>query len=141
MWHGPCRTYRPMPALPRSDRGSSGQPAWPRGPSGKLLRPVLAAAALSFLLADDGIGRDEFLCEAAVVHLAQCCPDFLVKALYCVRSGCDGSATPDLNEDRAQCLREKTCAELRALGACDPSRWEPVATCVEPCSPKVPACH
>ena len=105
-----------------------------------LLRPGFAAVALLFLMADDGIDRDEFFCEAAVVHLASCCPDFPAQSLYCMRSACDGQVTPDIAEDRAQCLRHKSCDELKAIGACDPSRWEPVPSCVMPCSPKVPSC-
>lgn len=106
----------------------------------RLLRPLVAAGALVLLMADDGIGRDEFLCEVAVVHLSDCCPDFPAKSLYCVRSGCDSKVAPDINEDRAQCLRSKSCQELMALGACDPDQWEPVPSCVMPCSPKVPPC-
>lgn len=106
-----------------------------------LWRPLVAAAALLFLMADNGIGRDEFLCEAAVAYLASCCPDFPARSLYCVHSGCDGKVVPDLDEDRAQCLRHKSCQELQELGACDPSRWESVPSCVAPCSPKVPSCY
>jgi len=118
-----------MLAQPRHSRG------W------KLLRPVVAAAALLFLLADYGIDRDELLCEVAVVHLAKCCPNFPTRELYCVRSGCEGSLAPDLSPDRAQCLQTKSCAELQALGVCELDSWEPVRTCVAPCSAKVPACH
>lgn len=126
-----------MLALPRHSRGLSGPPR----SGGRLLRPVVAAAALLFLLAGYGIERDELLCEVAVVHLAQCCPNFPARELYCVRSGCDGALVPDLSQDRAQCLHAKSCAELQALGACNPNSWEPVSTCVAPCSAKVPACH
>jgi hypothetical protein len=127
-----------MPALPGYSQGSNGQKTASRLP--RLARPALAVVALLFLMADDGISRDEFLCEAAVVHMADCCPDFPSGSLYCVRSGCDGKVSPDIDEERAQCLRGKSCAELRALGACDMSRWEPVPSCVTPCSPKVPSC-
>lgn len=127
-----------MPALLRHTRGS-GQRTAPRVPVP--LRPFFAAAALLFLMADNGIGRDEFLCEAAVAHLGNCCPSFPAQSLYCVHSGCDGKVVPDIDEDRAQCLRHKSCEELQALGACDPSRWELVPSCVTPCSPKVPSCY
>lgn len=128
-----------MPALPGYSQGSKRHNYAPRMPI--LVRPVIAAVALLFVMADDGIGRDEFLCETAVVHLADCCPDFPSGSLYCVHSGCDGKVTPDIDEERARCLREKSCEELRALGACDMNRWEPVHDCVMPCSPKVPSCY
>ncbi len=127
--------------MPTRFRAGSNGNTTPRRPRRKLWRSlVVATAALLLLMADDGIGRDEFLCEVAVTHLVDCCPDFNAKSLYCVRSGCDGSVTPDLDEDRASCLRDKSCDELRALGACDVTRWEPVVSCVAPCSARVPAC-
>jgi hypothetical protein len=121
----------------RSNRGQAG----PRRAFVQLLRPFVAVVALIALMADDGIGRDEFLCEVAVVHLSECCPEFPARSLYCVRSGCDSQVTPDISEDRAQCLRSKSCDELKALGACSMDTWEPVPSCVMPCSPKVPPCR
>lgn len=109
---------------------------WP-----SLLRPLLGAAALVFLMGDDGISREEYLCEAAVLHLSQCCPDFPAKSLHCVQNGCDGTLIPDLREERSLCLRGKSCEELVASGACDPNRWEQVNACDrELCSEKVPSC-
>lgn len=107
----------------------------------QLWKPLAAGLALLFLMADDGIGKDEFQCEVAVVHLADCCPDFPAKALFCVSDGCDRASTPDLSEERATCLRGKTCDELLALGACDISRWERVPSCVKHCSQYIPPCQ
>jgi hypothetical protein len=102
---------------------------------------VLAAAALFFLMGDDGIGREEYLCEAAVLHLADCCPEFPAKELHCVQTGCDGNIIPDMREERSLCLQQKSCEDLIASGACDPARWEQVNACDrELCSAKVPPC-
>jgi hypothetical protein len=97
--------------------------------------------ALCFLMAEDGISPDEFQCEVTVGHLADCCPNFPTSLLFCVHGGCDSEVRPDISAERAACLQGKSCDELAQLGACDSSRWEPVASCPAPCSSTVPPCH
>lgn len=145
-----------MPLTPRSPRaaaapagpdqlpGSLSSPPRPGRPANRwsrFARPLAGGAALLFLMGDDGISREEYLCEAAVLHLTGCCPDFPAGELHCVQNGCDGNVIPDLREERSMCLRQKSCEELIASGACDRARWEPVNACNrELCSEKVPPC-
>jgi hypothetical protein len=111
------------------------------GPS--ILRIGFFASALLFLMADDGIGPDEFQCEVAVSHLVDCCPALPSDLLSCAHGGCESNLTPDLQIERAVCIQQKTCEELVTLGVCDVANWEPVMSpsCPAPCSAKVPPCH
>lgn len=127
----------PRPSQPQSRKGARS----PRRLWWRMGRPTLGAAALLFLMGDDGISREEYLCEAAVLHLAECCPEFPAKELHCVETGCNGNVIPDLREERSMCLQQKSCEDLIASGACDPARWEQVNACErELCNPKVPPC-
>lgn len=63
--------------------------------------------------------RDEFLCEEAHAHLADCCPGFKTGPGVCEHvDGCDYSDDPDLTPAQSDCLRAKSCEELRDQGIC-----------------------
>ena len=109
--------------------------------SGPLRRLSLAGAALLLLMADGGISGDELACELAVDRMLTCCPELGTVSLACVRSGCGGTMVPDLDESRAACLRNASCEQLRAQGACDLATWETPMTCMPPCMVKVPKCQ
>ena len=79
-----------MPLTPRSPSAAAA-PKGPAEPPGsplvptraarparwsRIARPLCGGCALLFLMGDDGISREEYLCEAAVLHLVGCCPDF-----------------------------------------------------------------
>ncbi|MBL9004190.1 MAG: hypothetical protein JNJ46_08090 [Myxococcales bacterium] len=89
-----------------------------------LLRPLAGAAALLFLMADDGISSDELACEIAVTQLARCCPALAIDKISCVHGGCDSAILPDIDEGRGQCIQQRSCDELQRLGACEPGLWE-----------------
>lgn len=98
--------------------------------------------ALLFLMADDGISRDEFMCEVAVGHVMDCCQGLPPTMLSCAHGGCESQVTPDLTEERSDCLQHKTCDELTQLGACDLANWEPAPSCTtSPCGVQVPPCR
>lgn len=109
----------------------------------RFLRPVAGAAALLFLMADEGITTEELLCETAMLHVTDCCPDLPKDRVACVGGGCDGTLQPDLTAERSECLKAKTCEELKALGACDLNLWQPnpSPSCPDPCETKVPPCR
>lgn len=132
-WHDDCVDSRPM----------SRNWLLTRSRPGPVLRIGFSALALTFLLADDGIGPDEFQCEVAVVHLTDCCPGLPSDMLSCTHGGCESNITPDLQAEHALCLQAKSCEELMALGACDLTTWEPLPspTCAPPCAGKVPPCR
>lgn len=135
----PPGSPREIPARGAAARGPRGRTRLQRL-LGRLLRVAGAVVALSLLMADDGIGRDELLCELAADRLDACCPESPARLIACVHGGCDSQIVPDLSEARAECLRSKSCAELIASGACDPARWEANASCPSPCNPTVPPC-
>lgn len=107
----------------------------------RICRTGFVTLALLFWMADDGIGRDEFQCEMAVVHLTDCCSKLSASMLACAHGGCDSQVRPDLSEERARCLQAKSCDELVQLGACDVNTWEAAPACAAPCSAKVPPCQ
>lgn len=104
-------------------------------------RLLLATGALGVLLGDGGISSDELACELAVDHMLSCCPELSAVPLRCVRSGCGGTMVPDLSEDRAACLRDRSCSFLRGFGVCDVATWQTPADCAAPCEMKVPKCE
>ena len=83
-----------------------------------LLSGLLACAALSTLTGAFGVQKDEFECEQAVAHLAECCPRFDTRSLIC-SSGCGYEAGPDLHEEGSECIIGATCEDLQRSGACD----------------------
>lgn len=136
-WHGDCVVSRPMSCNGQHLRRKV-RPIWRAGLS------ALSTLALLFLMADDGISREEFNCEIAAVHLFDCCPALPANLLSCASGGCGSQMTPDLSEDRAACLQKKSCDELVALGTCDITTWQdpdPAAGCTPPCMSKVPPCQ
>jgi len=75
--------------------------------------------------------RDELECEEAVAHLERCCGELPPERVSCEFDewdcdsseedcGCSGSnyVFPDLHGDTADCLRQRSCDELRAAGTC-----------------------
>ena len=141
---GPAEPPGSLLVPTRPAQGPAQRPA--QGPArlarwARIARPLCGGAVLLFLMGDDGISREEYLCEAAVLHLSGCCPDFPASELHCVQNGCDGNVIPDLREERSMCLQNKSCEDLIASGACDKARWESVNACNrELCSEKVPPC-
>ena len=140
-WHADCVDSRSML---RNWLEQAGQSLLRRGKP--MLRVALSASALLFLMADDGIGPDEFQCEVAVAHLLDCCPALPSDKMSCSKGGCESKLVPDLAPERSMCLQSKSCEELIALGACDMANWEvPMAAeCAPNCSTttaKVPPCH
>jgi hypothetical protein len=92
-------------------------------------RLVLSLVAGFLLLSGSaGIDPGELACEEAVKHLFACCgdtdPAVLNITCYAER-GC-GNAMPDFDPRLASCLRDASCEEIYASGACrDPK----TATC------------
>lgn len=123
---------------------SARQPPWV---GRRYLRPFLGAAALLFLMADDGISSDELACEIAVTQLSRCCPGLSLEAISCVHGGCDSSLRPDIDEPRAQCIQVRSCEELKNQGACNTDLWElhpaclAMGTTMPTCQIKVPPCR
>jgi hypothetical protein len=60
------------------------------------------------------ISKEEFDCEEAVQHLADCCPDFDPHSVTC-GGGCD---KVEVAEEQSACLKRATCQSLRDSGAC-----------------------
>jgi hypothetical protein len=90
------------------------KPRWTRW----LLSCVLAGAALSTLTGAFGIEKEEFECEQAVAHLADCCPDFDARGYIC-SNGCNYPSGPDIHTDAAECIVGASCDELVKSGACE----------------------
>ena len=71
----------------------------------------------------DTLREDEFLCEDAVAHIHECCPDFDVTSVACnyTEGGC-GTKTvnPDLSEFNSACLIDASCADI-VKGTCGES--------------------
>jgi len=84
----------------------------------RLFRALLAALVL--VPTCGGIRRDEFVCEEAYARLTECCPGFTVEADYCnFDSGCGATRHPALSPEESDCIRGKTCSELRDQKICE----------------------
>jgi hypothetical protein len=105
-----------------AETGSSGA-GRPRLRAGSGLRRATLAAIASGLLIGQLSGgcmeRGEFQCEEAVARLVDCCalPDAGALNCHHIQDSC-GEILPDVGLADARCIREASCAELEARGAC-----------------------
>ena len=74
---------------------------------------------------DDQFREDVILCEEAVAHLQSCCPSADFSGVKCTyyynQDDCDGSVTstlPGYSTAQSNCIRNASCADLVAIGAC-----------------------
>ncbi len=66
-----------------------------------------------------GIRHDEFDCENAVAHLAQCCPGFDARTVQCSYSSGCSTYYPALDPAQSDCIRGASCETLVAEGVCE----------------------
>jgi len=85
----------------------------------RLIALPAALITLALLGGAEGIDKGELECEEAVQHLLDCCPDDAkVRTIACyVGRGCE-TKTADLPPAQARCLRDQSCDDLYASGAC-----------------------
>lgn len=87
---------------------------------------VLAVAALFFLGGATFIDPGEVHCEEAVNHLDDCCHAPINRDYSCTAGrGCD-PGRPDLDDPLATQIRDESCAQLVASGACEMPPKSPV---------------
>lgn len=67
------------------------------------------------------IQESEYKCESALAHMADCCPGFEPSNYACYQEGC-GDVVPDLQIADSDCIRSKSCHELKEEGFCDVPR-------------------
>ncbi len=86
----------------------------------RILMLPMALLTVALLGGAEGIDKGELECEEAVKHLIDCCPnDAVPKAIDCyVGRGCDDHAA-DLTPAQSVCLRDSSCDDLYASGACN----------------------
>jgi hypothetical protein len=101
-------------------------------PAGRIADLIFRFAPLAILLTFSstlvrgaGFREDEVVCEEAVAHIVDCCPDFDLEgpegvSVSCTydESGCD-ARLPDLSADESACIRELSCDELKERGICE----------------------
>jgi hypothetical protein len=67
-----------------------------------------------------GFRQDEVQCEEMAAHLAECCDDFDPKVVSCEYvDGCTSDSYPSVSVDESQCIREKSCEQVRAQNICE----------------------
>jgi hypothetical protein len=102
----------------RSPRSS--RQAWRSGTTLSVACVAFAAMALVGP-ACSGIREDEFDCESAVAHLADCCPGFHAALVYCTYQapeGCSSGVYPDLSLGQSACIRAESCEALVSSDVC-----------------------
>jgi hypothetical protein len=84
-----------------------------------LIRRWLRVGLLAVLaLALTGeIKKEEFDCEEAVQHLADCCPGFDPHNIDCYSDSCNGPI--DLDEHLSSCIKAASCHEIALQNACN----------------------
>lgn len=100
---------------------------------------LLALAAAVLLSGATLIDQGEVHCEEAVTHLDDCCHAAVGFYSCTAGRGCD-SGRPDLDDPLATTIRDESCAELVASGACQMPPKSPAPT-PEPCSGWGSACY
>jgi hypothetical protein len=84
-----------------------------------MAKGLLGGVMLLFLGGATPIDEGELHCEEAVRHLADCCRTDLDQAYSCTAGrGCD-TGRPDLDDPLATEVRDQSCEELVASGACE----------------------
>lgn len=98
----------------------------------RLAPGILALAAAALLSGATLIDQGELHCEEAVNHLADCCHGPVGVYSCTAGRGCD-EGRPDLDDPLATTIRDESCDELVASGACQrpPKSPEPPP---DPCS-------
>lgn len=93
--------------------------------SGGALIGSLCFVCLACAIVDDGdtnFRDDVLLCEEAVTHLQDCCPNLgevYAEACEFRRDGCNNGRNVSLDLRTSRCIRDKECAELVQQGICD----------------------
>lgn len=69
-----------------------------------------------------GLDEQEFLCDEASSHFAECCGS--APGLYCTREyGCNHRDT-ELSVGVSLCIRESSCEAIQAAGVCNINNWQ-----------------
>jgi hypothetical protein len=64
--------------------------------------------------------EDEVQCEEAVAHLEECCDNLDATSISCeYAEGCETNTYPTLKPDESECVRAKSCSEIRSQGICE----------------------
>ncbi len=91
--------------------------------SNRSWRKFLLAGFALVVLGAFGVDKEEFSCEQATAHLAECCPGFDARTIICGGNGCGGSGGyVDLNQARSECILGASCEDLVSSGACGSPR-------------------
>ncbi len=102
---------------------------------------ALGLAGLVLLSGASPIDGGELHCEEAVRHLADCCHAPLDSLYHCTAGrGCDDTR-PDLDDPLATDVRDQSCDQLVASGACEtpPMSPKPAPPCIgflDSCDPQ-----
>jgi len=82
-------------------------------------RGSIALGAVIMLTGAEGLDSGEIHCEEAARHLADCCHESIDRVYSCSASrGCDDHR-PNLDDPLATQVKETSCEELIAQGACN----------------------
>jgi hypothetical protein len=81
------------------------------------LRAGLAVLGVIALTGAEQLDPGEIHCEEAVKHLAECCGESFQFYDCTAGRGCDGKR-PDLDDPLASNVRDSSCEQLIAQGAC-----------------------
>jgi hypothetical protein len=77
------------------------------------------AILVGIVLSCGSVRNDELVCEEAVARLENCCPTFDPRRFDCEYiDSCNGGNLPAVDEHAAQCIRDRACGDLGALGIC-----------------------
>jgi hypothetical protein len=83
----------------------------------KWLRALLAIGGVIALTGAEGLDPGEIHCEEAVKHLSDCCHQSFPAYDCTAERGC-GNRHPDLDDPQASQVRDTSCEDLIAQGAC-----------------------
>lgn len=87
--------------------------------TGAALLALGVGLTLSVSPRSHGFREDELECEETFAHLRDCCAQSDLSQLSCeYREGCDSATYPDLDPGESRCLRDLSCAQIRANDVC-----------------------
>jgi hypothetical protein len=80
---------------------------------------LVLGAVVFFVFACGGIDPNELHCEEAVSHLEECCEGVDARRFQCDEEDACGNRSPDFYDHASECIRDRSCEQLRAQGKCE----------------------
>ncbi|MFO0739133.1 MAG: hypothetical protein U0270_24765 [Labilithrix sp.] len=88
------------------------------GRAGTWKHAAVLGGVVFLVFACGGIDGNELHCEEAISHLEECCDGLDARRFQCDEEDACGQRSPDFFDKASECIRDRSCEQLRAQGKC-----------------------